>query len=129
MQLKQERIMSNDTHFLELIRHWKQHPDDNTFRSVEAWYDRYYAPNALKHVYDVLCIWTHYMERHQLISMSRVIDELKPGQFYYPHFPDLTDEQNAQFGFRLLAIYLSQLRNTKVVNIPGYQEYIDSLKV
>jgi hypothetical protein len=119
--------MAYDTHFLELIYHWKQNAGANTFKSVSDWYEKHYAMDAERHVYDILSILTNYMERNKLIHVSWLIKELKPGQWYYASFSDLTPEQNEKLEFRVLAMCLSKLRITEVVMIPGFREYVDNL--
>jgi hypothetical protein len=118
----------DNSHFLELIYHWKQDFQGSTFKVVDAWYDKHYAPDAHKNVYAVLSIWTTYLESIELISAHEVLDGCAPGKWWYPFFPDLDEETNAKLPYRILAMYLSKLRNTKVTAIPGFREYVDSLK-
>jgi hypothetical protein len=118
--------MQNDEHFLEMIHTAKQ--SDNTFKALDAWYDKHYGPDAHKHVYAVLSIWTHYMERNGFISISEMIDGLAPNKWYYAGFSDLSDEQNALLPYRVLAMYLSKVRLTEVNKIPGYRQYVDTLQ-
>lgn len=110
----------DETHFLELIHDIKQ--QELSFELVSKWYEKHYGPDAIRYIHSILSIWTHYMEKHQLISMKEVIDQLDPRHWYYPAFVDLSQPQNEKFPYRVLAILLSKLRLTPYKQIPGFAE-------
>jgi hypothetical protein len=118
----------DNAHFHELIFHWKQHSDDCTFKRLDEWYEKHYGHDTHAHIEAVLSIWTSYLENINAIRAHEVLEVLRPGQFWYSFFPDLDDETNAKVPYRVLAFYLSKLRLTKVVDIPGFRAYVDSLQ-